>query len=96
MSGHYVCGRPGWLGLHERDIARSDVIDEFSRKEKASLRLVVQAIYDYQDTIWIAGRNAPSRGEVFRVRLSFSRLKAKAAWRVQKIPLSPDDFMWSN
>lgn len=32
-----------------------------------------------QDTIWIAGRNAPSRGEVFRVRLSFSRLKAKAA-----------------
>jgi hypothetical protein len=50
----------------------------------------------FQDTIWIAGRNAPSRREAFRVRLSFSRLKAKAAWRVQKIPLSPDDFMWSN
>ena len=50
----------------------------------------------FQDTIWIAGRNAPSRGEVFRVRLSFSRLKAKAAWRVQKIPLPPDDFVWNN
>jgi hypothetical protein len=40
---------------------------------------------DSQDTIWIAGRNAPSRGEVFRVRLSFNRLKQKAAWRVQSI-----------
>jgi hypothetical protein len=48
----------------------------------------------FQDTIWVAGRNAPSRGEVFRVRLSFSRLKAKAAWRVQKISLSPDNFLW--
>ena len=49
-----------------------------------------------QDTIWIAGRNAPSRGEAFRVRLSFSRLKTKASWRVQKIPLPPNDFGWSN
>lgn len=50
----------------------------------------------FQDTIWIAGRNAPSRGELFRVRLSFSRLKAKAVWRVQKIPLPPDGFVWDN
>ncbi len=48
------------------------------------------------DTIWVAGRNAPSRGEVFRVRLSFSRLKAKAAWRVQKMPLLPHHFEWSH
>jgi hypothetical protein len=47
-------------------------------------------------TIWLAGRNAPTRGEAFRVRLSFNRLKAKASWRVQKIPLPPDDFEWSN
>ncbi|MFZ5863510.1 MAG: SfiI family type II restriction endonuclease [Nitrospirota bacterium] len=38
---------------------------------------------DDQDTIWIAGRNAPSRGENFRVRLSFNRLQQKAPWRVQ-------------
>lgn len=38
---------------------------------------------DDQDTIWIAGRNAPSRGESFRVRLSFNRLHQKAPWRVQ-------------
>ena len=50
----------------------------------------------FHDTIWVAGRNAPSRGEVFRVRLSFSRLKSKAAWRVQKISLSPDNFVWSD
>lgn len=47
------------------------------------------------DTIWVAGRNAPSLGEVFRVRLSFSRLKSKAPWRVQKIPMAPAVFRWS-
>lgn len=49
-----------------------------------------------RDTIWLAGRNAPSRGEAFRVRLSFSRLRAKASWRVQKIFISTDSFVWSN
>ena len=41
------------------------------------------------DTIWRAGRNAPSLEEPFRVRLVFSGLKAKARWRVQTIPMSP-------
>lgn len=40
---------------------------------------------DSNDTIWIAGRNAPTLGEEFRVRLSFHRLKLKAAWRTQAI-----------
>ncbi|OQA46115.1 MAG: Type-2 restriction enzyme SfiI [Chloroflexi bacterium ADurb.Bin325] len=48
------------------------------------------------DTIWIAGRNAPSLGEEFRVRLSFSRLRAKARWRVQTIPVSPGVFQWAD
>jgi hypothetical protein len=51
---------------------------------------------DPSDTIWIAGRNAPSLGEEFRVRLSFSRLKRKAAWRVQTIPMPPDQFYWNS
>lgn len=57
---------------------------------------LLQAKYnpDAKDTIWIAGRNAPSRGEEFRVRLSFTRLKNKAKWRVQQIPLPPEDFKW--
>lgn len=46
------------------------------------------------DSIWLAGRNAPSLGEEFRVRLSFSRLQAKSNWRVQKVPMPPDDFVW--
>lgn len=46
------------------------------------------------DTIFIAGRNAPSRGEEFRVRLSFSRLKEKAKWRVQSVKLHPTEFLW--
>jgi hypothetical protein len=44
---------------------------------------------DSDDTKWIAGRNAPSRGEEFRVRLSFNRLKLKSLWRVQKIEYNP-------
>ncbi|MCY4282560.1 MAG: SfiI family type II restriction endonuclease [Gammaproteobacteria bacterium] len=35
--------------------------------------------------MWLAGRNAPTLGEDFRVRVSFSRLKYKAAWRVQTL-----------
>ncbi|QTA92174.1 BglI family type II restriction endonuclease [Desulfonema magnum] len=39
----------------------------------------------YDDNIWLAGRNAPTLGEDFRVRLSFAKLKSKASWRVQRI-----------
>lgn len=46
------------------------------------------------DTIWLAGRNAPSLGEEFRVRLSFSRLKEKARWRVQYMLPDPAVFIW--
>lgn len=48
------------------------------------------------DTIWRAGRNAPTRGEAFRVLLVFQRLKNKANWRVQKIPISPESFSWED
>ena len=37
------------------------------------------------DGIWLAGRNAPTRGEDFRVRVSFAKLKEKASWRVQVV-----------
>ena len=40
------------------------------------------------DGIWLAGRNAPTLGEDFRVRLSYKLLRSKAAWRVQEIPLN--------
>lgn len=48
------------------------------------------------DNIWRAGRNAPSRGEAFRVRLSFSALKAIEKWRVQEISVGSEDFVWDN
>lgn len=47
------------------------------------------------DTIWLAGRNAPSLGEAFRVRLSFAHLREKMLWRVQEISMPPDSFRWS-
>ncbi len=42
------------------------------------------------DGIWLAGRNAPTLGEDFRVRLSYRHLSAKAPWRVQEILLTED------
>ena len=48
-----------------------------------------------QQTFWLAGRDAPSLGEAFRVRISLPRLKKMAAWRVQDIRLPPDaPFDW--
>ncbi|MBI4300626.1 MAG: SfiI family type II restriction endonuclease [Chloroflexi bacterium] len=50
-----------------------------------------------QDTIWLVGRNAPSRGEVFRVRIGLQRLKDKANWRVQCITQAPTpSFLWDD
>ena len=40
------------------------------------------------DTIWRAGRNAPTLGEDFRVRLNFSKLREKSDWRVREIDLT--------
>ncbi len=49
------------------------------------------------DTIWRAGPNAPTRGEPFRSRLSFTRLKAKRSWRVQRISVDPAaPFAWDD
>lgn len=50
-----------------------------------------------EDTIWVAGPNAPTLGEEFRTRLSFSRLKQKAGWRVQDISIDPEGpFVWDD
>ena len=38
-----------------------------------------------KDGIWLAGRNAPTLGEDFRVRLSYEKLRSKADWRVKDI-----------
>ncbi len=42
------------------------------------------------DSFWLAGRNAPSRGEAFRVRVDIQALKKRARWRVQEITLVPN------
>jgi len=58
---------------------------------------MLQAAYNpsADDTIWRTGRNAPTLGEEFRVRLVFAQLKQQMAWRVQTIPVPPDPFEWS-
>lgn len=56
---------------------------------------MLQEIYNPSpaDTIWRAGRNAPTRGEPFRVRLVFASLRQKKNWRVQTLPVS-GAFHW--
>ena len=49
------------------------------------------------DGIWLAGRNAPTRGEAFRVRINLAALKNKANWRVQTIAAEPaQTFTWDD
>jgi hypothetical protein len=49
------------------------------------------------ETFWLAGRNAPTLGEAFRVRISLRALKAAANWRVQRIRVSPSrSFTWED
>ena len=48
-----------------------------------------------RQTFWRAGRNAPSRGEAFRVRIGLPLLKNATRWRVQYIRLDADpQFIW--
>lgn len=78
--------------------------DDRSRKTLENISIaclpngMLQDLYNpsAERTFWLAGRNAPSRGEAFRVRISLPRLKGMAAWRVQNIQLLPEaDFAWS-
>lgn len=48
----------------------------------------------YKDTVWLAGRDSPQRGEKFRVRLSLPRLRRKARWRVQEILVDAPALAW--
>lgn len=77
-------------------------LEQGSRLERITLAALPNGML--QDTynpspevgFWLAGRNAPLRGEPFRVRVSFPRLKAARRWRVQSIPLPPDPFIWDD
>lgn len=40
---------------------------------------------DATSTIWLAGRDAPTLGEDFRVRVSYAKLRKRAPWRVREI-----------
>ena len=99
---------PSILKLREEDFLTTTVFVKYNYDEADNANLLksitiaavpngfMQGRYNpnVNDTIWIAGRNAPTRGEEFRVRLSFNRLKQKASWRVQKIDVSSVDFAW--
>ncbi|HSR68026.1 MAG TPA: SfiI family type II restriction endonuclease [Acidobacteriota bacterium] len=48
-----------------------------------------------EDTIWRAGRDAPTLGEKFRVRLRYGLLERKSPWRVQRIS-AHGPFSWND
>ena len=86
----------GGRDLHVVTIIAKYVYDEMLGGQ-ALRRLIVSCIPNgmlqerynpsADDGIWLAGRNAPTRGEDFRVRLSYRHLAEKAPWRVQEIAL---------
>jgi hypothetical protein len=92
---------PVFISRNDRKLQTVTIIVKYIYKERASkqgmelinIKLacipsgVLQEDYNpnENDTIWKAGRNAPTLGEEFRVRLSFSKLKARSAWRVVEI-----------
>jgi hypothetical protein len=99
---------PSILRIRDEDYVTTTIFVKYNytsqedRNELLSITLaalpngMLQANYnpDVKRTIWLVGRNAPSRGEPFRVRLSFSRLRSIAPWRVQIMPMAPQDFFW--
>ena len=51
----------------------------------------LQSLYNpdaQNNTFWRVGRNAPTLGEDFRVRVRFDALKERTSWRVVEIPVS--------
>lgn len=52
---------------------------------------------DARRGFWRAGRNAPTLGEPFRVRVNMDALREAAPWRVQTIPIAPprEPFAWA-
>lgn len=60
---------------------------------------ILQEIYnpDASRTIWLAGRNAPTRGEPIRVRLSLRKLQEISGWRVQTIHIADEiSHQWAD
>ncbi len=78
-------------------------LEEGSRKSLENIAItclpngMLQDKYNpsHERTFWRAGRNAPSRAETFRVRISLAALKLAAGWRVQTVELDPNTpFTW--
>jgi hypothetical protein len=59
---------------------------------------LLQAKYnpDADHTFWRVGRNAPTLGEAFRVRIGITALKDLESWRVQHIHVVPPSFTWDD
>jgi hypothetical protein len=93
---------PLYVKTDKGDCITTTILVKYEYRDKPRLKLIEITIVtvphavlnkrynpSFTDTIWRAGRNAPSRGEPFRVRLVFDWLKRKSPWRVQTIPMNP-------
>ena len=84
----------------EQIAQRPDIVES---TERATLRMVAHAIFLYRNAareIFVRERDLPSdtaediTREKFRVRVSLPRLKSKARWRVQEVPVAASEFTW--
>jgi hypothetical protein len=87
-----------FVHYHYRDIKKQNEYRNLLSITIATLpngKLESLYVPNERDTIWDAGPDAPTRGEKFRVRLNFQRLKRKRAWRVQRLFTNVASNHWS-
>jgi hypothetical protein len=79
-----------FVHFYYEDLAEGRLLKAITIAALPNGKLGDRYVADVTDTIWMAGRNAPSLGEDFRVRLSFNSLQNKSRWRIQTISLDAD------
>ncbi len=79
-----------------RDLVVVTIVAKYLYQEPGALKKIIVACIPNgllqnrynptaDDTIWRIGRDAPTLGEDFRVRLSYPKLRHKAEWRVVEV-----------
>ncbi len=80
----------------KRDLVVATIVAKYLYQEPRTLKKIIVACIPNgllqnrynptaDDTIWGVGRDAPTLGEDFRVRLSYPKLRNKAEWRIVEV-----------
>jgi hypothetical protein len=101
LHGHAFLVTTVFVHYHDEDLAGGGrLLKDITLACLPNGRLQARYVPSATDTVFVAGPDAPTLGEAFRTRLSFSRLETKCRWRVQHLavgagagqaPVAPPD-----